>query len=76
MKRQAVFHRLAEGEFAEAAEYFEQEGPGLGGAFIEEVKRCVASIIDFPESGRILVGSVRRRLVRRFPYSVLYSREA
>ena len=76
MKPQAVFHRLAEREFIEAAAYFEQEGPGLGIAFIQEVKRCVAGITEFPESGRIVVGSVRRRLVRRFPYSILYSIKA
>ncbi len=73
MTRRARFHRLAEREFTEAAEYFERESPGLGAAFIAEVERCVAGIVEYPESGSVLVGAVRRRLVRRFPYSVLYS---
>ncbi len=73
MKPHAVFHRLAEREFTEAAEYFERERPGLGAAFISEVERCVSGIVEFPESGRVLAGPVRRRLVRRFPYWVLYS---
>ena len=76
MKRPARFHTLAEREFTEAAEYFERESIGLGAAFIAAVERCVAEIIEYPESGRRVVGTVRRRLVRRFPYSVLYSIKA
>lgn len=73
MKRPARFHRLAEREFTEAAEYFERESPGLGAAFIAAVEACVAEIVEYPEAGTLLSGAVRRRLVRRFPYSVLYS---
>lgn len=29
-------------------------------------------IADHPEAGTILRGSVRRRLLRRFPYALLY----
>ena len=76
MKPPAGFHPLAEREFTEAAEYFERESIGLGAAFIAAVERCVAEIIEYPESGRRVVGTVRRRLVRRFPYSVLYSIKA
>ena len=68
-----IFHRLAERELAEAAEYFERESPGLGAAFIAEVERCVATILEYPESGAVVAAPVRRRLVRRFPYAVLYS---
>ena len=67
MKLPARFHQLAEREFTEAAEYFERESIGLGAAFIAAVERCVAEIVEYPESGRRVVGTVRRRLVRRFP---------
>jgi len=73
VKRPAYFHRLAEAEFTEAAEYFERESPGLGGAFIDAVEACVAGIVEIPEAGRVVIGGVRRRMVRRFPYSVLYA---
>ena len=33
------FHRLAEYELNEAAQYYELEEPGLGSAFLEEVDR-------------------------------------
>ena len=66
------FHRLAEYELNEAAQYYELEEPGLGSAFLEEVDRCLRSIAEQPEAGQILQGSVRRRLLRRFPYGLLY----
>jgi toxin ParE1/3/4 len=57
------FHRLADRELNEAAQYYDLENPGLG---------CLRSIEDHPEAGMILQGSVRRRLLRRFPYALLY----
>lgn len=65
-------HRLADRELNEAAQYYELESPGLGSSFLEEVGRCLQSIQDQPEAGMILRGSVRRRLLRRFPYALLY----
>jgi len=55
------FHRLAERELNEAAQYYDGEEP-----------RCLQSIEAQPEAGVILRGSVRRRLLRRFPYALLY----
>jgi len=66
------FHRLAEHELNEAAQYYDREEPGLGSSFLEEVDRCLQSIEAHPEAGPILRGSVRRRLLRRFPYALLY----
>jgi toxin ParE1/3/4 len=66
------FHRLAEHELNEAAQYYDLEDPGLGGAFLDEVDRCLDSIQAHPEAGVILRGDVRRRLLRRFPYALLY----
>ena len=65
-------HRLAERELNEAAQYYELESSGLGSSFLAEVDRCLETIETHPEAGAIVRGSVRRRLVRRFPYAVLY----
>lgn len=73
MSRHARFHRLADRELIEAAAYYEKESPGLGVAFITAVEACISEIVEHPESGTRVHGVVRRRLVRRFPYSVLYS---
>ena len=66
------FHRLAEYELNEAAQYYELEDAGLGAAFLVEVERCLRAIQDAPEAGAILRETVRRRLLRRFPYALLY----
>jgi hypothetical protein len=66
------FHRLAEHELNEAAQYYDLEEPGLGSSFLEEVDRCLQSIEAYPEAGAVLHGSVRRRLLRRFPYALVY----
>jgi toxin ParE1/3/4 len=66
------FHQLADRELNEAAQYYELESRGLGSSFLKEIDRCLRSIEEHPEAGAILRGSVRRRLLRRFPYALLY----
>ena len=66
------FHRLADRELNEAAQYYELESPGLGSSFLKDVDRWLQSIEEHPEAGVILRGSVRRRLLRRFSYALLY----
>jgi len=48
----------------------------LGFAFLDEVEHCLEGVADHPEAGRMLAGSVRRRLLRRFPYALLYTARA
>lgn len=68
-----TFHCLAERELHDAAEYYELESAGLGVAFLAAVEQCARAILQHPEAGVVVRGSVRRRLVRRFPYAILYS---
>jgi plasmid stabilization system protein ParE len=67
------FNPLAEQELNDAARYYELESPGLGAAFLTEAQRCCDGIVEHPEAGHIVLGSIRRRLVRRFPYAILYT---
>jgi toxin ParE1/3/4 len=67
-----VFHRLAQAELNDAAQYYERQAPGLGLAFVDEVERCLQRIGDHPDAGMLVAGSIRRRLVDRFPYAILY----
>lgn len=73
MSAEVSFHQLAERELNEAAQYYELEQPGLGSAFLNEVQRCLRTISEHPEAGRVMLGQVRRRLLRRFPYGLLYT---
>ena len=76
MIKSASFHPMAELELNEAAEYYETRETGLGNAFIEEVERAINSIRNNPESAKIIIKSIRRKILWRFPYSLMYSTSA
>lgn len=69
------FHPEAEEEFNIAIEYYEDIEPGLGYDFSLEVYSTIQRSIEFPKAWAVLEGEIRRSLVRRFPYGVLYSEE-
>src|SRR5262245_25269461 len=66
------FHQLADYELNEAAQYYEREELGLGLAFLEDVDRSLDIIQEAPEGAPVIRGTVRRKLLRRFPYALLY----
>src|SRR5688500_1821619 len=66
------FHPLAQRESDEAIRYSDEESPGLGDACLDEVTRCLERIVGHPEAGNRIRSKVRRRLVRRFPFALLY----
>jgi len=67
-----VFLELAEEEMLEAATYYENQAPGLGEDFLAQVQRAVDQIAENPWSGGIMRGDIRRALVPRFPFGILY----
>ena len=71
-----TFNSLAEQELNDAIQYYEHEQVGLGTAFLAEVQRCTAWIVEFPEASPVVRGTIRRRLCQRFPYGLLYTRRA
>jgi plasmid stabilization system protein ParE len=73
MIRPVSFHELAETELNEAAHYYESRVEGLGLAFLAEVERAIKQIQEHPEAAPGILRAVRRKLLRRFPYSLMYS---
>jgi hypothetical protein len=73
MNRRVSFHPLAEQELNEAASYYEAGSPGLGATFLNEVEHAINQILEHPKAALLVNRVVRRKLVRRFPYSVMYS---
>jgi plasmid stabilization system protein ParE len=69
------FHPEAERELREAVEYYEDIEPGLGYDLSVEVYSAVQRALAYPLAWPVLDGDIRRALVRRFPYGVLYSEE-
>ena len=72
MRVNVSFHRLAERELNEAALYYEEESKGLGAAFLDAVQRTLDFISDYPGAAQPVTELVRRKLIPRFPYAVLF----
>jgi len=70
-----AFHPEAEAEFLEAIAYYEDCATGLGVDFSAEIHAAIQRIQAFPLAWHVLEGDIRRALVHRFPYGVLYAVE-
>ena len=66
------FLRPAELEMLEAARYYEIQAPGLGDDFLNKIGSAVKDIGAYPERWPVVRFNIRRRLVHRFPYGLLY----
>lgn len=62
----------AEEEFVEAAEFYLSESPRAAERFAVEVEEAVLDIARDPLRDRIFEGRARRRLLKNFPYSIIY----
>ncbi|MCW9059960.1 MAG: type II toxin-antitoxin system RelE/ParE family toxin [Gammaproteobacteria bacterium] len=62
----------AEREMAQAAQYYNSKVPNLGTEFLREVKHAVKRLEADPEAVQAVRGDVRRWLIRRFPFGILY----
>jgi len=69
------FHPDAEEEFFKAIDYYENIESGLGYDFALEVYSAIKISADYPEAWAMMDSDVRRTLVKRFPYGILYSIE-
>ncbi|MBI1811716.1 MAG: type II toxin-antitoxin system RelE/ParE family toxin [Nitrospirae bacterium] len=69
------FHSEAESEFYEAIDYYENSALGLGYDFSLEVLAAIQNVVSYPTVWPIIEEDIRRCLVNRFPYGVVYSIE-
>jgi toxin ParE1/3/4 len=66
-------HPEAEAEINEAATFPDFESTGLGRVFLDDVEHAIEVVLSHPGSAPIIKGRVRRKLLRKFPYSIIYS---
>ena len=66
------FHPEAEDEFISAARFYEDQTTGLGLDFIRTVQSSYERLLEFPRSGMPFGRRLRRVLVPKFPYGLLY----
>lgn len=65
------FHPAAALEFSEAADWHAERREGLGAEFVASARAKLASILDVPKRWPLVRG-VRRVLVGKFPYAIVY----
>ncbi|HEX5645389.1 MAG TPA: type II toxin-antitoxin system RelE/ParE family toxin [Nitrospira sp.] len=68
----ATFHEAASAEVNEAAKYYEERVPGLGLLFLAAVEEAAEKVLANPEAFQLVGEEIRHKLIRRFPYSLLY----
>lgn len=66
------FHPEASSELASAIAHYDEQQPGLGREFWDEVARSIKLILKFPEASPLISPRTRRRRTRRFPYGLVY----
>ena len=63
---------VAEQEFFEAVEYYNDQRPGLGYEFAVEITSTMKRIVDFPKAWSEISARTRRCLTNKFSYGVIY----
>ena len=66
------FINVAQQELDEAYAWYEAQAQGLGLRLVREAQIAVRRIAVFPESCQEIGPDIRRCLVRRFPYALIY----
>jgi len=67
-----VLRGVAEAEFDEAFDWYDGRRPGLAHEFAAEVQRVFDRIAANPQMHGVVFADVRKGVVHRFPYCVLY----
>lgn len=62
----------ARADVSGAARWHEEQRPGLGSEFLDEVLRTLSMIEETPELYPRVHEDIRRALTRRFPFGVFY----
>jgi hypothetical protein len=72
MDRKLRYHPLFDCDVREAALWYDHRSAGLGDAFADLVRQCVADVIADPQRFPMSASGCRYSRVSRFPYVVLF----
>ena len=62
----------AESDLLAAYGWYEEQSRGLGEVFLASVKESLDLLAKNPEAFQVIHRSIRRILIRRFPYGIFY----
>ncbi len=67
-----IFHPDARDELFSAIAYYNEQSPGLGTEFLEEIRKSVNKIQNTPARWKVVKKKVRQYILQRFPFSIYY----
>lgn len=70
------FLSIAQQELDDAFDWYQRQSAGLGYEFLDEIDRVVHRIKAYPDSCAEISPGLRRALVNRFPYGLIYGQDA
>ena len=70
------FSPEARTEFEDGERYYERQVSGLGARFRSDVRETLVRLRNWPLAAPVERGEIRRLILSRFPYKLLYSVEA
>lgn len=73
MSYEIIIEPEAERDLQQAVNWYDEQRPGLGREFVEQVDTIFNTIRKNPELHAVNYRSARLALVRRFPYVVCYA---
>jgi plasmid stabilization system protein ParE len=71
-----IFTPRARAELIDAQDWYENEAPGLGRRFRAAVEAVIEQMGVNPRQFPVVYKSIRRALLRRFPYALMFVIEA
>ena len=70
-----IFSTIAQQELDDALHFYELEYEGLGYRFKAEIKKAALRISEYPKAWSFESKEIRKCLLHKFPYKLLYSIE-
>jgi plasmid stabilization system protein ParE len=72
MSRRFIVRPLAEADLENAAQWYDEERPGLAQRFLKDVDRSFVRLRERPLQFPVVAGDVRRALLHTFPYAIYF----
>jgi hypothetical protein len=69
------YHEAAQNELLREIGYLELRAKGLGRRLLREVTRAETMIAEFPESGDEILPRIRKQVLQKFRFSLIYAME-
>jgi len=68
----AVMQARADEDLERAFDYYQSQGAGLGLELLDEFRRGVERMLEFPRGWQRMDATYRRYRLHRFPYGIVY----